>query len=356
MCVSFLPCYLAVMTDAKNCPVCTKGLPKDGRFLTCAECRSGYHLGKSCSGVADSTFLAMGQAKRDTWKCKSCRSSLAEGNTVATAQPESDINVDSCSVAQELTALRQQLESINKTIVGLLPLQGKVDALLAIRNKIDEVLNLKQVVTDLQNSVQFMSSAYDSLLAQNTARDAEKRVLEEKVASLATTVSHQSGEIGQLRAELNNADQYSRLSNLELHGLSVTKGENLKAELTDLASKLELRGFQEGDIVAIHRLPAKKDKIPPVLVRFASPSIRETWLLARSRLRSLSEKKVIPSMLFLNENLTQANKELFWMTRVKAKEMKYKYVWTKNGKIFARKEEGSSLVKVVTKDDIQKLI
>ncbi|XP_037564432.2 uncharacterized protein LOC119443920 [Dermacentor silvarum] len=327
------------MPDRTRCQSCLEKLPGDGRFLTCLDCKLGYHLGKHCSGVAENTFTSMGVAKREAWKCKQCRT-LASDNSLLTAHnPEGTaVAGDPGSFAKELNALREELRGIKDMMVVLLPLQEKLDELLAMKPKIDEVLSVKETVVELQNSVQFLSSAYDTVVIKTKESDSTLKCLETQVVSLTETVNAQSTEILQLRADINGCEQYNRLSNLELHGLPLSPGENLRTTIADLAQKLEILDFEPRDVVAIHRLPARKDKTPIVLIRFSSPFLRDSWLAARGKLRALAQKKNIPAM-YLNENLTQATKELFWKTRSKGKENNYKFVWVRNAKIFARKED-----------------
>lgn len=344
-----VPDTLIFVTSMTDCTSCTKKLPTDGRCMTCAECGKSLHLGKSCSGVAESTFQAMGQTKREAWKCKHCRSSAPEGNASAsttdsrTVAPSGDL-----SVAQELAALREQLQGITDTIGNLLPLREKVDELLSLKPKIDEVLALKQSVATLDNSVQ-------DLTARVAASEALSGKLEERVTELTATLSLQSKAISQLRGELNDSEQYSRQSNLELHGLPFTPGENLRTVLSDLAQKLEVKEFDAKDVVAVHRLPARQNKTPTVLIRFASLYMRDIWWAARKKLRPLSEDRLSPP-LYLNENLTQANKDLYWKARVRGKDAHYRFVWAKNGKIFVRKEEGSPRIRVQSAADLEQLI
>ena len=40
--------------------------------------------------------------------------------------------------------------------------------------------------------------------------------------------------------------------------------------------------------------------------------------------------------LFINENLTQRRKRLFWNTKQKAKELGYEFFWTQNGQSYTR--------------------
>ena len=43
--------------------------------------------------------------------------------------------------------------------------------------------------------------------------------------------------------------------------------------------------------------------------------------------------------LYINENLTQRRKRLFWRSKQQAKELSYKYIWTNNGQIYVQKDK-----------------
>ncbi|CAH1989211.1 unnamed protein product [Acanthoscelides obtectus] len=47
---------------------------------------------------------------------------------------------------------------------------------------------------------------------------------------------------------------------------------------------------------------------------------------------------------YVNEHLTMQNKLIYKEARRLAKLKQYKYVWTKNGEIFARKEDTSGVI------------
>ena len=59
--------------------------------------------------------------------------------------------------------------------------------------------------------------------------------------------------------------------------------------------------------------------------------------------------------LFINENLTQRRKRLFWLSNQKAKELEYIYFWTQNGQIFDRKNEESEKVLIRSESDLDQM-
>ena len=59
--------------------------------------------------------------------------------------------------------------------------------------------------------------------------------------------------------------------------------------------------------------------------------------------------------LFINKNLKQKRKQLFWQTKQKAKELSYKFIWTFNGQIFVRKNVGSNKIQVKSVNNLNNL-
>ncbi|KAH7980895.1 hypothetical protein HPB49_019920 [Dermacentor silvarum] len=59
--------------------------------------------------------------------------------------------------------------------------------------------------------------------------------------------------------------------------------------------------------------------------------------------------------IFVNEHLCPATKRLFGAENSKRKECGWKYAWTKNGKIFVRKSEGTPVISIGHADDLEKI-
>ncbi|KAH9383900.1 hypothetical protein HPB48_025792 [Haemaphysalis longicornis] len=145
------------------------------------------------------------------------------------------------------------------------------------------------------------------------------------------------------------------MANLEIHGLPLDKKEDLKQTLCRLAVKLEIADFSLEEVVAVHRLQGKGGSTPTVLVRFVSVACKEKWFDARDKLRELHHADRLPK-LFFNENLTKQNRDLFWQARTAAKAKGYEFTWAKTGKIFVKKNESSSRIRIGTLADLDKII
>ncbi|KAH6923660.1 hypothetical protein HPB50_004400 [Hyalomma asiaticum] len=209
-------------------------------------------------------------------------------------------------------------------------------------------------VSEIQSSIEFLSSKYDSVISNTEANQAEITRLHTEVSSLSSTVVAQAELLDKLRSEVNDLEQYSRKCNFEVHGLPYKPNEDLRSIMTELAQNLGISDFQPTAITAIHRLPSKTDSIPPILVQTSDVASKDKWLGAKKGLSSLAQTGSFPRLYF-NENLTRHNKDLFRLTRLKGKEKGFKFVWTKNGKIFAKKCEGASLIRVEREYDLEKI-
>lgn len=230
-------------------------------------------------------------------------------------------------------------------------LHSKLDALLLLKT---EFSKLATTVNDVEKSVYFLAKKYDTVLSELKSTQEKVATQEVEMQALKRTLQVQSKQLEQLLHEQNEAEQYSRKGNMEIHGFPMAVNENLSEWIVQLAEMLKVPKFSAGDIVAIHRLPAKQGFIPAVLVRFASVAIKETWFGLRGKLRQLYESDALPR-LFFNENLTRTNRRLFSLARVAAKANNYKFVWVKGGKIFVKKFEDAPLIRVNSEADIGKI-
>lgn len=326
---------------SSSCAECSECLPPDGKFLTCSKCEVGYHLGKSCSAVTESTYSKMPAAKRSSWKCQTCRSDAGK-------QPETVSDQGGDSFSPQLTVVNSKLDTLTTTIDALVK---TVQDLVTFKTTVQEVA---ANVQELKSSVGLLSSKYDSVFSTVTANQTELATLRSEVETLTSTVISQNEQIGKLTKEMNDLEQYNRRCNFEIHGLPVTVDENLPAFLDDLALKLKLENVREDDISVVHRLPAKIGTIPAILVQTQRVAVKQKWLGARKGLGALAQNDHFPRLYF-NENLTRANRELYRLARLKAKDVDYKFVWTRNGKILCKKSEGGSLIRIDSSTDLDKI-
>lgn len=61
------------------------------------------------------------------------------------------------------------------------------------------------------------------------------------------------------------------------------------------------------------------------------------------------------SPVYVNEHLTNSNKRLLGAAIAKKKGVGWKFVWTAGGKIFARKDDTSSVLRIAGMTDVEKI-
>lgn len=132
---------------------------------------------------------------------------------------------------------------------------------------------------------------------------------------------------------------------MEIQGIPLQPGEDLVGVLQDISDKLHVE-FISSDVQAIHRLPTRSDRTPPIIVQFLSVAAKDKWMRARKKVRAACENGLLPKGVFLNDNLTRANKELLWKVKARAKEYGHCFVWVKNGKIFVKKSHDATVLRV----------
>lgn len=315
--------------------------------MTCCECKYSYHLGQTCSGIAPNTFNTMGQAKREGWVCKTCRA-----NKKQSASSSQSDSAQAAGNNDAILALVAEIKDVKKSLEVLPALHVKVDSLLLLKA---EFLKLTKTVSDLEDAVTFLSKQYEATREQLKLSEDAAKTRDKEIQKLNETVRAQAEILQRLQQEQNESEQHSRKANLEIRGLPVADKEDLKKILNDLAAKIDLPEFSaDEDVVAVHRLSGRTDTIPTVLVRFSTVNMKENWIKARRKLRQLYESELLPKLYF-NDNLTRANRHLFWLARAAGKQHKYKFVWVRGGKIFAKKDEDSPLIRISNETDVEKI-
>ncbi|CAN8024435.1 unnamed protein product [Ixodes persulcatus] len=292
------------MQTESECLYCLKPLTKDCVSLTCHECKHQYHSGK-CSGVTKKSFKQMSPQKIETWQCNTC-----------------------------ITHKKRQSRKMN--VQG-----GKNDSIIMKLEQNGKTIDV------IEKSLDHLSSQYDELLkkTENQSRTIEE--LSKKTNRLEALVVERDEEIQSLKLAVDNAEQYSRRNNIEIHGVKQVANENLTHIIESIAVKLDLPPPKDQSVEAVHRLHSKEGKTAPILVRFSERNTRDMWIKKRVTLRSEG--------IYINKNLTKLLKSLFWSTRTRAKEKQYKFVWVRNGKIFVRQKEGASVIRVESEKDLSKI-
>lgn len=325
-----------------DCTICAEPLPLDDKFLKCSVCKDDYHLGKNCSTVTESAFSKMSSAKRESWVCPECKKQAVK-QSVAGAKS------DDAALAQQLLTVNDKLDRLTSTVETL---TGRVEELLTFKATGERTA---QTVLEIQGSLDSLDAKYESVSSIVTANQTAVSELGTQVDTLSATIVAQALLLEKVGSELNDLEQYSRRCNFEIHGLPYKPNEDLSSFLSELAAKLNISEFKATDVSALHRLPARSNTIPVILVQMHTVSAKQEWLSARGVLRELAHDSTFPRLYF-NDNLSRAQRELYRLARLKGNDKHFKFVWTKNGRILAKKDEEAPVLYINKASDLESIV
>lgn len=147
---------------------------------------------------------------------------------------------------------------------------------------------------------------------------------------------------------MDSVEQYSRHKNVEIHGVERKENENLLKWVADLTVKSDPPQPGRETIKALDRFRTKQETKVPIIIRSQDRnSIRDFWIRKTGVLRNLR--------IYINENLAVHLKCFLWVTSIVAREAEFRFVWARNGKLFARQTEEAAVIRIENKGDIEKL-
>ena len=108
------------------------------------------------------------------------------------------------------------------------------------------------------------------------------------------------------------------------------------------------------DIDICHEVPSRrKDKKRVVICKFMSCKSKLAVIQAKKNQRR--NLKFRNNQLYINEHLSQQNRSLFASASDIKREFKFKFLWTKNGSIYLRKNDNSEIIHVLNDKTIHEI-
>ncbi|XP_047028436.1 uncharacterized protein LOC124641012 [Helicoverpa zea] len=314
----------------KICDTCSERM-SDGVY--CTVCCMTMHF--QCAGITEAGYRKLGDRKL-TWRCNKCRLSGTSHQPVSPA-PKSPIAES--AVLLEIRALSEKLT----------PLESLKD----------EVSTMRKEFADLKSS---LSKQFDEIInkLEDKLRVMEQRVV--KVECIKEDVEKLQERLMKLEDESEDRDQWSRMNNIEIKGITQQNNENLLEIVVKIGSKINYP-ISKTQINFVSRVPTReKDRTKPIIVCFCNRYVKEDFIAA-ARL----EAKTSPltnsvfglsgnQKVYINDHLTIKNKLLLSQTKKSAAAANFQYVWIKHAKIHARKTETSPVIIIKSEKDLTKIV
>lgn len=353
----------------QKCEGCRNPIPRR-EHLQCALCNCFYDL--ACGNVEVKTFRLM--SKKDDWKCPKCKCMQPKtGNTNTPIRdticaPDHAIGPDNSGT---VTHKRKGTPTVNLDLST--KISDRKEEIVEGQDKmeIQQLCNeirafrtdmnlLRATMQELHEHMREQTKRIEKIEARmdDIERNA-KTVDSERVKSLEDTIL-------EMKQELRNRDQDSLSNDIEIAGLPEMKNENATSVFITVAKKLALN-IDERDIVTADRvgpIPATTEGGPqprprPLVIRVTRRALKDSIIqAARVRRRITTDGMALPGsarVLYVNERLTKHNRQLFRRAKEIANSKKWKYVWTRGGKIYAREEHGKTRYRICTETDLNKV-
>lgn len=335
------------MASDKDCSGCLNKL-NGSPTVQCSRCQGKYHL--SCVNISQVDYDAMPNELRSTWVCVICRSKERKGgdnsNTPVRAISSPQLEYVT-QRAKPRTANCSGLTASNIRDIIREELQN------AFKNQIHPRLaDVQNAIASIEQSMLYYKEEFENVKAEQLAQAAQIECIKSENDCLRAVNQKLSVRLAQL-------DQQSRSSNIEIQCVPENKQENLINTIQQLG-KIIKYPVSNDQIHYCSRL-AKMNSASPrprsILVKFSSPRIRDEFLAATSKFNknNLNDKLNTSHLgiggnkkgaVYVVEHLTPENKSLHAAARSKAKELKYRFVWVRDGRIYMRKNEQSNFVHI----------
>lgn len=224
------------------------------------------------------------------------------------------------------------------------------------RNVRSEERSLRTELGEIKASLNFMSKGLDEANRQLDATLGENKHLKKENEALRKTVFTLQNDLVECKASLLKSEQYTRNRNLEIKGIAQTENEDLHQVLETIGESLG-EAITARDVDVCHRVPTKTEGVTNIVVQFQRREKRDN-VLEKARKKKLTTTVLgLPTDLpiYINEHLCPTMKKILGMAVARKREHNWKYVWTRNGCVFARRTETSRIVPICCENDVNKI-
>lgn len=364
-----------------------------GDFMHCHGCRQKYDL--QCADLSPKRFKKLNSEGKLKWRCFECKGRQPKvGNTSTplrpsvgpSQQPTSDVEpvkVKSSENSNENVTMRRKVDDPTRSASYITEeklrdiwknemrqeMQAMLEATIK-RTVSGQLATINSQCTGFQEAITYVSTQYEDLRKEISdlkkllgTTSSELKFLKEENRNLKDSLSTYGARVVALEVENLKQQQWVRLQNIEITGIPEVKDE--------MAMDLVLKVVQHigvtivpSDLEFAHRVQPRRAesavRARPIVARLRQRLVKDDIIAAARKYRNLTAKDMgiggETCKIFVNEHLTKDSKLLLSSSKLRAKEANYRYVWTKNCRIFVRKDEASPPIPINSMSDLQKVV
>lgn len=289
------------MNPIKVCGSCNVDIKDENSTISCGKCSTSFHT--KCAKISLASLKEITKNKSIFWLCATCND-----------EPFSATPSSCCSEEKIVNAIRDLFSQ------KILDVDIKCD-------KIDQKLDT--FIANTECSMKYT--------------DGSINVVNDEVQQLKRIIDADRNTIDNMSFSLLNLQRGARLNNLLLDALPEhMETENLLDVIIKIGTFLKCP-IEPANIESCFRLKTSKGKLPSVLVKFTSKTVRDGFFggylkHGNLKLSDILSGLKIHSRLYLNEHLTPYDQYLMNA----GTKLRYKKVinacFSRNGNVYFRKE------------------
>jgi SMC interacting uncharacterized protein involved in chromosome segregation len=210
-------------------------------------------------------------------------------------------------------------------------------------------------IVEIKKAVEYLALQHDDMMIKNVELGKAMDKMNNTVHALKEQIKAKEGVIDTLMDRVNNLEQQALAKTIEIHGLQQNNPEDVRKVVVQLGETLGLQNVADSIDDVYRRRVGYGGRPPVVVMTLQTSAARNNWMQLRKKLRNENADK--KSAIYINESLTYANRGLLKKVKEMGKEKQYKYIWTRDGQIFVRKNDTMGLVKILNETDaIRKIV
>lgn len=350
-------------------------------YLCCPACKKKYEL--QCAGISTRKFTLMTEDDKRNWKCTECVSKQPKSDNTNTPlrtnqyQADTDTGEESveCSnitkrkVAGKAGHKKQEL--VERGGIE----QSATSLKILIKDTFTELFShdlnsIKKQLSEFQEAFKFFNQVVEDLKKENdvlkkgnSVISNDLKTIKEENVKLKQSLKSYETRVKKLEEDNSRQQQWARLQNVEIVGVPECK-EEVTVEVARKVMSCIGVPLEPRDIEFAHRVQPRRTTSAKrgraIVVRLKDRAIRDKIITAARTRRNMSAVEMgfggENGFIYINEHLTIENKALIVACKTKAKERDYKYVWTKNCRIFMRRNDTSPPMPISSMADLEKIV
>ena len=226
------------------------------------------------------------------------------------------------------------------------------EAIKPLERKIENFIELKK-------SVEFLDKKYEDVLSQLRLAKERNMPQSQKLNDLESALENERKKNQEATATFESLAQYLRRDSLEISGIPLSEDYSTN-DIVIAVGKAINASVNEEDISTSHPLPSYNSDAPPkIIVKFTRRDVRNVYYANRRKLIKIKTNE-LPDLgvtervnIYISESLTPFKKKLFGAVNSVKKRLRWRHIWTQNGRIFVKEAERSKPVYIDSYKDLE---